>query len=135
MIDIENLVMSVILYVVLIINFGGFLLLFFLMHRRAGHRPDFFMNMAVKYGLNYKKDSYSSTGLHTKNILEGEVNGKKILIYDVPRQHPFVDSFTVINIDGKEYKMRSRLEGFGDVEGINCFLSKTKKIAPKNILE
>lgn len=96
--------------------------------------------LAKKYSLNYTKPKESFTvmpkTIYKKNILEGKVSGKSILIYDFVRWYwlfswffygPITRSATIISVVGIEKELRGFFTGLCSVKKIDSFLSELSK--------
>lgn len=98
-------------------------------------RPKYIKEIAKKYGLKYRRIQISFWFLFypssvRMNIMEGKVEGKDILIYDLLYIRGFPKSMnekypplTLVSVDGVEKKMTSFYYGFSPVEEIESLLS------------
>lgn len=92
--------------------------------------------IAKKYNLNYSnpKDNWPiySSSEQRKNIIEGKINAKNILIYDFVKTAVFSSQWfsltnhtsTIISVNGrKKIELRSFFTGFASIKEIDKFLN------------
>lgn len=120
------------------------LLLFFFLWQEDGYRPFQMRKITKKYGLRYTRveKSYSVKDMfipdYKENIIEGGINGKKILIYDRIVQRSWlrmlmagtvlgIDKFTVAFVDGSKKQFPYSLRGIVSVKKIDSFLADLVK--------
>lgn len=108
-------------------------------------------NLAQKYNLNYSKPKEPfiqsplkipyhkslSSAITKKNIIEGIINGKNILICDFIDYYAYNFGFwfnntisrgaTIISVDGRKKELRSFFTGFGSVKKIDSILADLSK--------
>ncbi|MCK5460098.1 hypothetical protein KAI52_03210 [Candidatus Parcubacteria bacterium] len=88
--------------------------------------------LAKKYNLNYTKPKEPFTmtpkTIYQKNILDGKINGKNVLIYDFVRWYWFIRhnyitrSATIISIDRRKKEYRGFFTGLCPIKKINSSL-------------
>ncbi len=94
-------------------------------------------NLAKKYSLNYTtpKEPFTITpkAVYKKNILDGKINGKNILVYDFVRWYHFgkgsyaTKSATIISVDDKKQEFGGFFTGLCSVKKIDSFLAELSK--------